>query len=106
MACECSPHARASYSAPPLTLSDTGSFGSLQAIPAFLRQFGEEQANGTFALSTSRRSIMNSVVFIGKGLGCLVFEPIVSWIGYKKLMFIIMALQIVGVVGESFGVGT
>lgn len=40
--------------------SDVASFGSLQALPSFLRQFGELQEDGIYALSTKRKSIMNS----------------------------------------------
>lgn len=40
--------------------SDVASFGSLQALPSFLRQFGELQDDGTYGLSTNRKSIMNS----------------------------------------------
>lgn len=43
-----------------LTSSDTGSFGSLQALPSWLLKFGTLQANGKHTLPTSRRSIMNS----------------------------------------------
>lgn len=38
---------------------DTGSFGSLQATPSFLRQFGT-QSGGKYVLATERKSIMNS----------------------------------------------
>lgn len=40
--------------------SDTASFGSLQTLPSFLRQFGDAQPDGTYKLSTTRKSIMNS----------------------------------------------
>lgn len=44
---------------------------------------------------------MNSVNWIGKALGCMLFEPFVARLGYKKLMFMILALQFIGVIGES-----
>lgn len=43
-----------------MATSDVASFGSLQALPSFLNQFGELQDDGSYALSTTRRSIMNS----------------------------------------------
>jgi hypothetical protein len=40
--------------------SDTGSFGSIQALPSWLRDFGERNAAGAFVLTATRSSIMNS----------------------------------------------
>lgn len=39
---------------------DTGSFGSLQALPSWLRTFGVLNAKGAYVLPTERKSIMNS----------------------------------------------
>jgi len=39
---------------------DTGSFGSIQALPSFLADFGVQQPDGSFKLPTQRTSIMNS----------------------------------------------
>lgn len=39
---------------------DTGSFGSIQALPSFLRDFGVRGKDGSYSLSTERKSIMNS----------------------------------------------
>lgn len=41
-------------------------FGSLQSIPAYIHQFGQEQADGTYALSTSRVSLITSIAYVGK----------------------------------------
>lgn len=110
---------------------DTGSFGSQQALPSFLRVFGDyNEAKGTWSLPTERKSIMNSgtstkfghwptpnhmpctltapsviantpVTWIGKALGCALFEPVVSRVGYKWVMVLVIVLQIVGVVSMS-----
>ena len=40
--------------------SDVASFGSLQALPSFLNQFGTLQPDGSYGLSTTRKSLMNS----------------------------------------------
>jgi hypothetical protein len=39
---------------------DTGSFGAIQALPSFLRDFGTKGDDGTYSMSTRRVSIMNS----------------------------------------------
>jgi hypothetical protein len=45
----------------PEAVSDTGSFGSLQALPSFLNQFGEPTPKtGVMELPTGRKSLMNS----------------------------------------------
>ena len=46
--------------------TDEQMFGSLQSIPAYIHQFGQEQADGTYALSTSRVSLITSIAYVGK----------------------------------------
>ncbi|WVQ85136.1 hypothetical protein IAT38_007301 [Cryptococcus sp. DSM 104549] len=79
---------------------DTGSFGSLQALPSFLNEFGTLGANGKYGISTQRKSIMNSVVWIGKGLGTIAFEPVLEKLGYKWTMYIVCAIQTIGIIIE------
>lgn len=82
-----------------LTGSDTGSFGSLQALPSFLATFGET-INGQRTLSPTRRATMNSVVWIGKFIGTAIFEPIVERLGYKHTVYLVVLIQVVGVIIE------
>ncbi|KAH8901337.1 general substrate transporter [Thozetella sp. PMI_491] len=79
---------------------DVASFGSLQTLPSFLRQFGELQENGNYALSTSRKSIMNSVNWTGKLVGCAIFEPMIERLGFKKTVYVLASIQIVAVILE------
>lgn len=97
--------------------SDTGSFGSLQALPSFLNHFGET-IKGVKALSATRRSTMNSgksacfsvedvrqcllvtVVWAGKITGTILFEPLVSRLGYKLTMYLVCVFQAVAIVIE------
>jgi len=52
---------------------DTTSFGGVQNIPSFGRQFGTQIGpHGTYLLSASRSSFMSSVAFAGKLFGALV----------------------------------
>lgn len=38
---------------------DTGSFGSVQALPSWLNVFGSKSAHGQYELTTTRQAIMN-----------------------------------------------
>lgn len=78
--------------------SDTGSFGSLQALPSFLRDFGVEDADGEFSMPAIRRSLMNSLPWIGKILGCGFSDTFIEHLGYKKTMYAAAVVQIIGVV--------
>lgn len=79
---------------------DTGSFGSTQSLPSFLRTFGVDQGDGTYALPTTRKAIMNSMVWPGKLLGALAFEPLLERVGYKRSIYVCVAFQMVAVTGE------
>lgn len=52
-------------------------------------------------LPTERKSIMNSVVWIGKLCGTMLFEPILERIGYKKTIYVVCAIQIVAIISMS-----
>nr|XP_018265101.1 uncharacterized protein I303_03284 [Kwoniella dejecticola CBS 10117]OBR87259.1 hypothetical protein I303_03284 [Kwoniella dejecticola CBS 10117] len=80
---------------------DTGSFGSLQVLPAWLKDFGHlDPATGKYSNPTSRTSIMNSVVFAGKLVGTMLFEPIAERLGYKYTMYITALIQFVALIIE------
>ncbi|CAK7222120.1 hypothetical protein SCUCBS95973_004733 [Sporothrix curviconia] len=79
---------------------DTGSFGSLQALPSFLRQFGVKNAAGVYALPTKRQSLMNSIPWIGKIVGCFTVEPLVERVGYRNAIVVAAIVQIVALVIE------
>lgn len=80
--------------------SDTGSFGSLQALPSFLSQFGVRNAHGVYELPTERKSVMNSVPWIGKIVGCFLVEPLIDRVGYRKSIIVTAVIQIVSLVIE------
>ncbi|WVF72551.1 hypothetical protein IAT40_007368 [Kwoniella sp. CBS 6097] len=80
---------------------DTGSFGSLQVLPSWLKDFGiYNAATGTYSMPTSRTSIMNSVVFAGKLVGTAIFEPLAERLGYRNTMCVAAVLQCVALVVE------
>ncbi|CAK7224870.1 hypothetical protein SBRCBS47491_005701 [Sporothrix bragantina] len=78
---------------------DTGSFGSLQALPSFLRRFGVE-SKGTYILPATRKSLLNSLPWIGKIAGCLAAEPFIERAGYKKTMYVVAVIQCIGLIIE------
>jgi hypothetical protein len=84
-----------------LDYSDTGSFGSLQALPSFLTRFGIKNDAGKFALPATRKSLLNSLPWIGKIAGCMWSEPFIDRAGYKKAMYAVAIIQIVGLIGTS-----
>jgi len=85
---------------PALNASDTGSFGSLQALPSFKNHFGQV-IKGAKGFTAQRRATMNSVVWAGKLTGTILFEPIVSRFGYKWTVYGVCLLQIVAVIVEG-----
>jgi hypothetical protein len=71
---------------------DTGSFGSIQALPAFLRDFAPLNAAGNHVFPTEVRSIMNAMVWPSKLAGCIFYEPLVSRVGYKITLIAVALL--------------
>lgn len=79
---------------------DTGSFGSLQTLPSFLRHFGTLR-NGSYSFSTRTTAIANSVVFVGRLFGALfLFEPLVQRLGYRLTALVALIVQVVAVTVE------
>lgn len=80
---------------------DTGSFGALQVLPSWLRDFGEYNAEtDTYFNPTWRTSLMNSIVFLGSFVGCATFEPICERFGYKVTIMVAGCIQVIAVIGE------
>lgn len=51
---------------------DTTSFAGVQSIPGFARQFGSQQSDGSYRLSSANVSFISSIGFLGKFFGTLV----------------------------------
>ncbi|KAG9250966.1 general substrate transporter [Emericellopsis atlantica] len=79
---------------------DTGSFGGLQALPSFLNDFGVPGQDGVYAMPQLRRSLMNSLPWIGKILGCFSSDILIERLGFKNTMLVAAGVQIVGVILE------
>jgi MFS family permease len=77
---------------------DTGSFGSIQALPSFLNAYAPLGADGKRAFSTVDKSTMNSVVWPGKIFGTFMFEPLAERLGYKRTMYIVAFVQFIALI--------
>ncbi|VUC23442.1 unnamed protein product [Clonostachys rosea] len=90
---------------------DTGSFGGILANPGFLRQFATHNPKtDTYAFEPVKVSLMSSLAFIGKFLGCLIAGPAIEKYGHRMVFFALSIVSIVGVIIEitaaDTGVGT
>ncbi|GLA55823.1 hypothetical protein AnigIFM63604_002907 [Aspergillus niger] len=79
---------------------DTGSFGSLQELPSFLRRFGSQDEEGEYELPTQRKSLMNSIPWIGKLVGCFLAEPLIERTGYRKAIIVTSVVQVIALIIE------
>jgi MFS family permease len=80
---------------------DTGSFGSLQALPSFTKKFGYYDSTlKAYTLRTGPRAAMNSIPFAGQALGAFLSSNVVDQFGYKYTMVVLALIQIVAIIVE------
>ena len=95
---------------------DTGSFGGLLANPVclrtshllfslilvqgFLRDFGEVNADGAYAFRPLIQSLLSSLAFIGKFLGCLLAGPLIERWGHRKIFAVLSVTSFLGIAGK------
>ncbi|KAI0016321.1 putative sugar transporter [Xylariomycetidae sp. FL0641] len=91
---------------------DTGSFGGILANPGFLRQFGSFDASKQdYVFTSNETSLLSSLPFIGKFVGCLLAGPAIERYGHRLVFYMLSAISIIGVVleitsaGEGAGTG-
>lgn len=65
----------------------------------FLNQFGTE-TNGKWALTPLRTSLLSSLAFIGKAIGCLGAGPLIELLGHRKVFVILCIISCIGVISE------
>ncbi|EXJ69785.1 uncharacterized protein A1O5_06856 [Cladophialophora psammophila CBS 110553] len=86
---------------------DTGSFGGILANPGFVRQFGVyHPSTGKYAIDSLHTSLLSSLAFIGKFVGCLVAGPAIEWVGHRAVFFGLSAVSFVGIIIEITAAGT
>ncbi|KAF5009431.1 hypothetical protein FDECE_4363 [Fusarium decemcellulare] len=80
---------------------DTGSFGGILANPGFINQFGKQNPDtGKYAFDSTHTSLMSSIPFIGKFLGCFFAGPAIERYGHRVVFFILSIISFVGVIME------
>ncbi|KAK7054677.1 hypothetical protein VNI00_003140 [Paramarasmius palmivorus] len=78
---------------------DTASFGGVQAIPAFGKQFGEfDPTLNRYALSAYLSSLLTSLAFLGKLVGTIIIGPLTEHYGHKTGMLVLCAVTIIGTI--------
>ncbi|KAK5171471.1 uncharacterized protein LTR77_004616 [Saxophila tyrrhenica] len=80
---------------------DTTSFGGVQSIPAFEREFGTPTGeDGAYVLSPARASYMSSLAFVGKFLGALLGSVFIEPLGHRISIWIVCLISFVGIIIE------
>lgn len=90
---------------------DTASFGGILANPGFIRQFGSYNAKTrVYAIDSLHTSLLSSLAFIGKFVGCFAAGPAIERFGHRILFFITAVVSAIGIIIEitaaDTGVGT
>lgn len=84
--------------------SDGASFGGVQAMDPFLKQFGTWDAETEeYYLPSSLQSLMNSIPLIGKFLGTVIVGPIIEKFGHRWTMAFTCSVQVVGPISKQRG---
>ncbi|CAG2018187.1 unnamed protein product [Fusarium graminearum] len=80
---------------------DTGSFGGILANPGFINQLGSYYAEtDKYAFTSSDTSIISSIPFIGKFLGCLFAGPAIEKFGHRIVFILLSIISFIGVILE------
>ncbi|WVF67472.1 hypothetical protein IAT40_002228 [Kwoniella sp. CBS 6097] len=85
---------------------DTASFGGVLANPGFVNKFGDLTAAGTYKISSLNTSLLSSLAFIGKFLGCLFAGSIIERFGHRATFYILSGISLIGIIIEMTSSGT
>ncbi|ETS85092.1 hypothetical protein PFICI_03117 [Pestalotiopsis fici W106-1] len=80
---------------------DTESFGGILANPGFIRQFGKyNEESRTYAFDSLHTSLLSSLAFIGKFIGCFSAGPLIEKFGHRIVFFGLSVVSLIGIVLE------
>ncbi|CAG8282028.1 unnamed protein product [Penicillium salamii] len=80
---------------------DTGSFGGILGNPGFVNQFGIFQPDThSYKINSLRTSLLSSLAFIGKFIGCFVAGPAIEKYGHRIVFYALSVISIIGVIIE------
>lgn len=73
-------------------------FNGVSTLDVFVHHFGQEQPDGTYAISPSRLSIMTSMINVGELIGSLTAAPLNDLFGRKGVIGIATLAITIGVI--------
>ncbi|KAL2795192.1 general substrate transporter [Aspergillus keveii] len=80
---------------------DTGSFGGILGNPGFINQFGTyNPETQKYAIDSLHTSLLSSLAFIGKFLGCFFAGPAIERFGHRIVFQALSVISIIGVIIE------
>ncbi|KAL2831559.1 general substrate transporter [Aspergillus cavernicola] len=80
---------------------DTGSFGGILGNPGFIRQFGTYNSETQdYAIDSLHTSLLSSLAFIGKFIGCFFAGPAIEKYGHRVVFYALSVISIIGVIVE------
>ncbi|KAK5163897.1 uncharacterized protein LTR77_010291 [Saxophila tyrrhenica] len=80
---------------------DTASFGGILANAGFIDQFGTlDPTTGEWAFASNDTSLLSSIPFVGKFLGCLLAGPAIERFGHRMVFFGLSVISILGIIIE------
>lgn len=70
-------------------------------LQGFIRQFGNYHPDtDIYAFDTTQTSLLSSLAFIGKFLGCLFAGPAIERFGHRNIFFGLSAISFIGIISE------
>ncbi|KAL4925284.1 sugar porter family MFS transporter [Aspergillus undulatus] len=80
---------------------DTGSFGGILGNPGFVNQFGTyDPQTESYAIDPLHTSLLSSLAFIGKFVGCFVAGPAIERHGHRMVFYALSIVSLIGVIIE------
>ncbi|CAK7240812.1 MAG: hypothetical protein STHCBS139747_002260 [Sporothrix thermara] len=81
---------------------DNGWWGTLIALPQFINRFGVlDEKTGTYSLPSSWQSAGSGTGNAGMAIGCIIASPLISRIGRKNTVLVILTIALIGMVIQN-----
>ncbi|UKZ91691.1 uncharacterized protein TrAFT101_006663 [Trichoderma asperellum] len=86
---------------------DTASFGGILSNPGFIRQFGAyNPVTKGYAFDSLHISLLSSLAFIGKFIGCFLAGPCIERFGHRIVFIMLSVVSAIGIIVEITAAGT
>ncbi|KAL4790587.1 general substrate transporter [Aspergillus venezuelensis] len=80
---------------------DTGTFSGILGNPGFVNQFGTyNPQTQSYTIGSLHTSLLSSLAFIGKFIGCFTAGPAIEKYGHKKVFYALSIISVIGVIVE------